>query len=231
MCVEYKEEKALSYMTPYALDLLKKLKNRSEFIFAPLTTRSSEQYERIRFFDDGPPEIALAANGGILYIDGKADEEWFEESKRMISGCQEEFQKGKNFLAGDKNVYFEIRTVDELFVFTKSSDPLGTRAGLDAVLDGEKVCTWNTGDKVYIFPKILTKGKAVERLREKFSPGLVISAGDSDFDISMLESADIALCPKDLMQYVDSGKLTAFDTAERNFAEQLLEYISGIVKH
>ena len=189
MCVEYKEEKALSYMTPYALDLLKKLNKKSGLVFAPLTTRSSEQYERISFFEDGPPEIALAANGGILYADGK---------------------------------------FDELFVFTKSSDPAGTRAGLEGILDTNKVCTWNTGDKVYIFPKILTKGKAVERRRKKLSPGLVVSAGDSDFDISMLESSDIALCPKDLMQYVSADKITGFDTAERNFAEQLLEYISDI---
>ena len=54
-------------MTPYALDLLKKLNKKSGLVFAPLTTRSSEQYERISFFEDGPPEIALAANGGILY--------------------------------------------------------------------------------------------------------------------------------------------------------------------
>lgn len=228
MCVEYKEEKALSYMTPYALDLLRKLNKKSGLVFAPLTTRSSEQYERIRFFEDGPPEIALAANGGILYADGRFDAEWFEESKRMISGCQDEFTKGIEWLSKDKNVYFEIRVVDELFVFTKSSDPAGTRAGLEGILDSKKVCTWNTGDKVYIFPKILTKGKAVERLRKKLSPGLVISAGDSDFDISMLESADIALCPKDLMQYVSADKITGFDTAERNFAEQLLEYISDI---
>ena len=213
-------------MTPHALELLKSIRNRDGIIFSPLTTRSAEQYERISFFEDGPPSVALAANGGILYLDGVRDEEWFEESKRMINGCQEEFKKGTDYLAGDKNVYFEIRTVDELFVFTKSSEPLETRAGLDSILDQNIVCTWNIGDKVYIFPKKLTKGKAVERLRKRFSPDLVICAGDSDFDISMLDSADLALCPQDLKQYLNTRKAVSFDTGQRNYAEQLLEYVN-----
>ncbi len=226
VCVEFKEEKALSYMTPKALELLRSINERDDIVFSPFTTRSTEQYERIHFFGDSSPEIALAANGGILYIDGRKNEEWFDESKKMTENCRSEFKKGITLLSEDENVCFEIRVVDDLFVFTKSSDPLETKAMLDENLDCSLVTNYNIGSKVYIFPEILTKGNALERLKRKFDFEKVICAGDSEFDVSMLDLADTALCPYSLKKMVSAPECVGFDIQDSNFAEQFLEYIS-----
>lgn len=227
ICVEYKEEKALSYMTPDALEMLRELNSRNDIIFAPLTTRSTEQYERINFFGEQFPELALAANGGILYENGRINDSWFKESRDIISDCYTEFEKGIDYFSDDEYVYFDIRIVDELFVFTKSSAPFTTKAVLDSVLDLSKVGAYNIGDKVYIFPNSLTKGAAVERLRKKYDFEKVICAGDSDFDVSMLNKADLALCPDNIRRFVSSGFCVSFDTEKRNFAEQMLEHIKN----
>ena len=52
-----------------------------------------------------------------------------------------------------------------------------------------------SGRKIYFLPLDLNKGKAVERLRQKFGDQIVISAGDSQMDISMLQKADISIFP------------------------------------
>lgn len=225
ICIEYKEGKALSYMTPAALGLLGALNRRSDIVFSPVTTRSTEQYERIHFFGNDYPEIALAANGGILYENGVINREWYEESKELISDCLTEFRHGMDYFKDDDYVYFDIRLVDELFVFTKSTAPLTTKSVLESVLNLKKVGTFNIGDKVYIFPNILTKGLAVDRLRKKYGFDKIIAAGDSEFDVAMLNRADLALCPQQLDKFV-SSECVSFDAENRNFAEQLLEYIN-----
>lgn len=225
MCVEYKDDKALSYMTPYALELLNKVNKREDIIFSPLTTRSAEQYERIHFFGKDFPEIALAANGGILYENGIVNTEWYEESRQLISDCINEFKHGVEFFTDDDYVYFDIRIVDELFVFTKSSAPLTTKALLEDILNLKKVGAYNIGDKVYIFPNILTKGTAIDRLKKKYGFDKIICAGDSEFDVSMLNKADLALCPQQLSRIISNKNSVFFDTDSGNFAEQMLEYI------
>lgn len=229
ICVEYKDEKALSYMTPSAYNLLSMLRKQKDICFVPLTTRSSEQYERIKFFNDTCPELALSANGGILYENGVKNSDWFNESRELISDCCTEFEKGIDHLQDDEYVYFETRLVDELFVFTKSAAPLTTKTVLESVLDLNKVCIFNIGEKVYIFPNVLTKGNALRRLKEKFSFKTTICAGDSEFDYSMLNEADYALCPGQIKEHIHSACCTPFDTENQNFAEQILRYIFNFI--
>lgn len=229
ICVETKDGKPLSYMTPKAYQKLHQINDRKDIDFMPLTTRSLEQYRRIDFFNGKPPEMALAANGGILLINGVVDEEWLAGSKELIKDCYPEFEKGIKYFENDEYVYFDIRIVDELFTFTKSAAPLTTKAVLEDVLDLSKVSVYNIGDKVYIFPDVLTKGNSLERLRKRFDYEMIICAGDSEFDISMLNASDKALCPSSLSEFIDRKKRVVFDTEKKNFAEQLLEYTENIL--
>jgi len=43
----------------------------------------------------------------------------------------------------------------------------------------------------------------------------------------MLNIADTALCPDELKKEVSSSQAVSFDTAKRNFAEQILEYVQS----
>lgn len=227
VCVEVKDEKQLSFMTPHALGILRNINKKGNMVFAPVTTRSLEQYRRIDFFEGNEPALALAANGGILLENGKANEEWHTKSVELIKNSMDDFSKGIRFLEKDENVYFEIRVVDELFVFTKSHDPVGTRERLTDFLGSEFSEVFNIGDKVYIFPKILSKGNAIKRLKEKFGFEKIICAGDSEFDVSMLEIADFAYFPDELRNDIGNKNCKSFDVSERRFADQLLCEIEG----
>ena len=84
--------------------------------------------------------------------------------------------------------------------------------------------------KVYIVPRQLNKGSALLRLKKRLGAELVIAAGDSGFDIPMLNQADFALAPAELKReagllesviYVEEGKL---------FSEMLLKKILDFTK-
>ncbi|MDE6314456.1 MAG: HAD hydrolase family protein [Lachnospiraceae bacterium] len=197
--VETKEGKELSFISTVSLSLLRKVAEDKTLV--PLTTRSLEQYSRIDFGSQVPIKYALAVNGGVLLEDGKVNEEWFRESKRMASYAQKEMDQGMELLRQDENVCFEIRKVDELFVFTKSNDVPATLEMLKTNLDLDVVYVDSNGSKVYITPAKLNKGSSLKRFREYVgTEHKILAAGDSDFDIPMLLAADTGYCPEDLLK-------------------------------
>lgn len=62
VCAEVYEGRQVSFMTKRSRELLEKVNQTMHFV--PVTTRSVQQYERIRFGDTWSPRLALAANGG-----------------------------------------------------------------------------------------------------------------------------------------------------------------------
>ncbi len=188
ICVEKKEEKELSYMTQIAYNTLQKLCQK--IVFVPVTTRSIEQYQRIQFFDK--IEYALTTNGGILLRNGHVDKIWLEETKKWIASSEKELQKAIYLLRKDNNICFEIRIVDDIFVYTKSLQPQKTANDIMQKLDLNQVFVDTNGEKIYIFPKILNKGFALKRLQNLLHCKKIFSAGDSHFDISMLQQSDVA---------------------------------------
>ena len=194
LCVEIYQGREVSYITSKTAQLLKKV--NEAVVMVPTTTRTREQYDRIDL-GIGTPKYALVCNGGVLIVDGEEDEEWFAESREMIADCQSELVTAQSLLENDPNRTLDVRYIRELFVFTKSSEPQKTVEMLQRELDGEKIDVFRNGVKVYAVPKLLNKGEAVRRLRERLCAGSVIAAGDSEFDVSMLNAADTAFVPKD----------------------------------
>lgn len=221
--VETKEGKELSFMTSKAHMLLEKIKDEMEFI--PLTTRSLEQYRRIFFSDKWKVECALVANGGILLRNNKIDEQWYDESLKLIENAQKELELGMEILKNDRNVFFEVRKVDGLFVFTKSNDVVSTRNTLERQLDLSVVSVFNNGNKVYIFPEKLNKGTAVQRIRKLKNPEIIFAAGDSDFDIPMLKEADIPIFPQELILFLNNHKNGLMVESDNIFSDVVVDYI------
>ena len=89
ICVETKDSKCLSYMTPKAYTMLQKLDG---VCFVPITTRSLEQYRRIKLFDDKLPRYALTSNGGLLLVNDEIDAEWRMDSLKLIKDCMPELE-------------------------------------------------------------------------------------------------------------------------------------------
>lgn len=197
--IEYKGEEEISCVTARQAELLPKIRN-----IIPVTTRSVEQYRRIKFPEGFEPEYALCDNGGTLLANGMTDVEWPELTAIIAERAMKEMQRFRDILERDPYVYREVRLVDSLFLFTKSTDPDGTLARLGK---GNMCECFATGEKVYVIPAELSKGAAVTRLSKIIGVprGNITCAGDSIMDISMLNAADTAIFPDD----IDQNEITA----------------------
>lgn len=186
ICVEVKDGKELSFMSKENYQLLKEVVKKCEFV--PVTTRSLEQYQRINL--GIIPKYAIVAHGAILLIDGKVDEGWTVETRKLMDAKLPEIQKN--------DIIFDVRYVDDFFVFAKSESPKKAVEYLESIIDQNKLISCAVHNKVYVFPNGLEKSFALKRLKERINEEFVICSGDSELDISMLEIADIAINPKTL---------------------------------
>jgi len=186
ICVETKDGKELSFMMPKAYALLKEIVDKC--IFVPITTRSLEQYRRLDLGIN--PTYAVVANGALLLIDGQVDEQWTEGTRQMLNVQLPNLDQCE--------LLFDIRYVDEFFIFAKSENPQQAVRELNCVVDKDKFSVCAVHNKVYVFPVELNKGTAMKRLKERLQPDKVICAGDSLLDIPMLEAADTAIALKPL---------------------------------
>lgn len=220
---EYKDGLEISCITPKQAELLPGLSR-----VIPITTRSIEQYRRIRFPDGFCPEYALTDNGGILLINGVPDKEWAEQSLGFTQECEAELALCRSIMEQDKHRSFEIRMVDRLFLFTKSDSPEQSLALLQEAA-GEKVRCFSTGAKLYALPAKLCKGQAALRLAKRLSPECrIVCAGDSLMDIPLLNIADIAIFPEDMPgeNITAPQRLTA---ARERFPEFVSQQLSNLV--
>lgn len=209
VCVEEKEGKKLSFMTPVSAKLLCEISEKVKFI--PVTTRSLEQFERIKF-PSGIPRLAVCDNGGNLLINGVPDPVWRKRAEEHILPAMAEMERIKSYWDSLEDVYFEVRLVDGTFIFTKSHTPLETLRLTAEKLCPEETDLFDNGDKIYAVPKGINKGAALQWLRERFGEE-IIAAGDSLFDREMLQKSDIAIIKQGeltgeklcISQYSESG--------------------------
>ena len=192
MNVEIYKEREISFISNHTYELLKKVKE--EFLIIPTSTRTIEQYERIDL-KIGTFKYALVCNGSVLLVDGKKDKDWYKESLRLAKPSNLEVKKALEYLENDKRRTFELRHIEDLFVFTKCDEAETVVNELREYLDKNLVNVFNNKEKVYVLPTLLSKGKAIERLRKYLKAEFIIAAGDSEFDISMVEAANVGLVP------------------------------------
>lgn len=219
MNVELYKEREISFITKQTFELLKKVKE--EFLVIPTSTRTIEQYERIDL-KIGTFKYALVCNGSVLLVDGKKDKDWYEESLRLAKPSNLEVKKALEYLENDKRRIFELRHIEDLFVFTKCDEAETVVNELRKYLDKSLVNVFNNKEKVYVLPTSLSKGKAIERLRKYLKAEFIIAAGDSEFDISMVEAADVGLVPYGFKSEFNIKSDIYEMGKEELFSEQLL---------
>ena len=194
ICVELYDGREQSFISPRALELLKRL--AAQILFVPVTTRSRAQYRRIHWTDDFKPRYAVTTNGAI-FLDG----ERIIFRKELVENCADELEYQRTLYAD--NPAFDIcRIVDESFLFLRCRDDLNAE---DFHFD-TRLTVQHTGKKIYFFPPELNKGTALRMLIEKFSPDKVFCAGDSEIDLPMLKLADVAFhefnCAEDFLEQI-----------------------------
>lgn len=219
MNVELYKEREISFISNHTFELLKKVKE--EFLVIPTSTRTIEQYERINL-KIGTFKYALVCNGSVLLVDGKKDKDWYEESLRLAKPSNLEVKKALEYLENDKRRTFELRYIEDLFVFTKCDKSETVVNELREYLDKNLVNVFNNKEKVYVLPTLLSKGKAIERLRKYLKAEFIIAAGDSEFDISMVEAADVGLVPYGFKSEFNIKSDICEMGKEGLFSEQLL---------
>lgn len=225
VCVETKEGKSLSYMTPKAYTLWQQLQKR--LLIVPVTTRSVEQYQRIRLNDSAHfLPYALTSNGAVLLKSGQADVMWDRETQRLIAQSQQELQHALALLAKDESITLTPRLVDGAFVYAKSNRVAESLQYLRQQLDLEQVYLDHTAEKLYVLPKSLTKGVALARLKRYFNCRKTAAAGDSSFDLPMLWAADVAIIPQSpamIAALQGHPQLLVSDRKREGFGEFVLE--------
>ncbi len=223
--VETYQGRTISFMTSYAYELLNRL--REQVMFIPVTTRTREQYERIRL--GSSPPYALVCNGGVLLDHGQEDTAWYENSVKLTTGARDALCRGREYMERDPHRIFEVRCVRELFLFTKSAEPREMVKNLRDRLDGGSVDIFQNGEKVYIVPVQLNKGMACRRVRERLGMKKIytVAAGDSGFDVPMLRAADLFLAPAALCDAYDLQGGEIWSGEEGIFSDFILRHLSG----
>lgn len=218
--VEIYQGREISFITERTYELLQQVSKH--MLIVPTSTRTIEQYKRIDL-GIGEFQYALVCNGGILLWNGKSDDEWYQESLRLIEESRIEIEKSLVLLENEGKRTFEVRFVNELFVFTKCEDPEDVVSGLREQLNTKLVDIFNNGAKVYVVPKKLSKGNAIERLRKRIKPEYIIAAGDSEFDISMVMAANQGIVPYGFKKQYNITKDIVEMSNLEIFSEALLE--------
>jgi len=220
--VEIYQEREISFITDKTYKLLNKIKEK--YLIVPTTTRTQEQYERINL-GIGNIKYALVCNGGVLLVDGKRDENWILESYRLIECSREELEKATEILENENRRKFESRFIEQMFVFTKCNEPETVVEDIKKELDLNLVDVFNNGEKIYVVPKKLNKGTAIDRFRKYINAKMVIAAGDSEFDVPMVLMADYGIVPFGFrINYINNEKLIEM-SGKDIFSDELLNYI------
>ena len=200
VCVEVYQGRPLSFVTETAAGALEEL--AATGMFVPTTTRTVEQYRRIRM--PGPaPRLAVCANGGRLLVDGVEDEDFTTVLDSKLDSCapHDEVFAELTRLAdpGDGPQFVEkIRTASSLFCYAvvhRAQLPTGWLEHV-AGFAGER--GWGVsmqGRKVYLVPNLLSKSAAAAEVAERLGADTVVAAGDSLLDAELLEAAHWAIRP------------------------------------
>lgn len=193
--IEQLDGKNHSYMTRRTYHFLKKL---SSMTVIPVTTRCPVQFSRLQpLLNDFGWRYSLVCNGAILLDNEKEDGQWSDESRKIAKDIQSEYNRALKAAENSFPADSVISDVPYMF-YIRTTEPVTVSAWLRCIIDNVALAIHYDSKRVYCMPEALSKGAAVKRYRERFGDAACIAAGDSDFDISMLNEADIAIFPEAL---------------------------------
>lgn len=197
LCVEVYESKPLSYLTETAAGLLDELGRTA--LFVPTTTRTREQYGRIRL--PGPePRFAICANGGRLLVDGVSDPDWRAQVDRRLSDECAPLDEIRAHLkrTADPAWLLKERVAEGLFAYLVVERSLLPEGWVKELGTWAESLGWTVslqGRKIYAVPKPLTKSAAMREVARRTGAELTLAAGDSLLDADLLLAADRAWRP------------------------------------
>ncbi|TYK48112.1 HAD family hydrolase [Actinomadura decatromicini] len=196
LCVEFYQGAPLSYLTETAARTLEALAEAATFV--PSTTRTPEQYRRVRLLEK-PSPYAICANGGHLLVDGEDDPEWAAAVRRRVaSECAPLAEVERHLVDVSGDFVLKRRSASGLFAYTvvdRAALPSGWADDLTGWCAERGWRTSLQGRKVYCLPTGLTKAAAAAEVARRAGASLTLAAGDSLLDVELLEAADASVRP------------------------------------
>lgn len=219
---EFLNGKEQSYITEITYNYLSAYKDAR---IVPVTTRTFPQFNRIEtLLSELGCTISLICNGAVLLTNGAVDTCWLNESLRLSENERKELPQATKWLQERCGIE-KTHTAFNLFVYSATDNAFSAANELRQIVDSQKVDVLCDARKVYCIPKILNKGTALKRFIRKYRVNTSVAAGDSAFDIPMLNQADIAIVPHELQSLVKSEKTIVCDT-DRLFSDEICKIIS-----
>ncbi|WP_049579048.1 hypothetical protein [Streptomyces sp. SBT349] len=194
LSVEAYRHRPQSFVTEAAAALFAELATHPGALLVPTTTRTREQYLRVRL--PGPaPRYAICANGGHLLVDGATDEDWHARVRRALADdCAPLAEVAAHLrAAADPAWLLKERDAEGLFAYLVVERALMPDTWPKELADWAAPRGWTVslqGRKLYAVPRPLTKSAAVAEVARRTGAGTVLAAGDSLLDTDLLLAAD-----------------------------------------
>jgi hypothetical protein len=194
--VEELDGRPISFMTRAAYDELAGL--AFDHLFVPVTTRTRAQLQRVQL--GGPPPLyQVAANGGILLVDGVVDRNWSAAVTHAVSRVAPLTEAVAALsVACAEGWAAPPKIAEGLFCYVVVDRIAMPAAALDDLRAWARPAGWTVslqGRKLYLVPGPLTKSAAVTEIARRAGSELVLAAGDSLLDIDLLLGADRGVHP------------------------------------
>ncbi|MCD1261477.1 hydrolase [Paenibacillus athensensis] len=230
------KDQVVSYMYAPALEKLKRLAARLTFI--PVTTRTIEQYKRIKLFHEQlTPRYAVTSNGGNVLIGGEADAEWARcvRAKTAKQSAAAAEIRGHFARIAHSDWVMGERFCDELFyavVIQRDKTPL---EAVQELAERARGLGWELslqGRKLYLIPQCVNKADALRYVRERIGEPTVAAAGDSLLDRVLLDAADYAIAPRHgelFRSFGDDGVYRFTVRSGITAAEEIADYVGSLI--
>lgn len=196
-CVETYQGRPVSFVTEVAAVGIARLLEVQALV--PVTTRSLDQYRRVRL--PGPrPRLALVANGGRLLRVDEVDEDYSKVTSALLEGSTPlDVVLAHLRSVADPRFALNVRSVEDLFCYAVVNRESLPSSWVVDLADFATSVGWQVSDqgrKIYLLPNALNKGNAIRRIAKEFGFKGFIAAGDTSADESMLKHAAHALVPR-----------------------------------
>jgi hypothetical protein len=233
VCVEHYQGREASFMTVDAARLFGELLARTTVV--PVSTRLPAQLARV-VLPGAPQQFAVAANGGVLLVNGVVDQDWSDEVGRRLAGCTPLAEVRAELQQVCRPEWTKaLRDADGLFCYAvvdRAALPSGVVEQLTAWTHQRGWQTSLQGGKLYCLPAALTKSAAVTEVARRTGCTQVLAAGDSLLDLDLLLAADLGIHPRH-GELADSGwsapHVVRTESAGARAGEEILSWFAAAV--
>jgi len=196
VCVEVYDGNDISFMSPVAIENLVALAGQVPFV--PCTTRTVEQYRRIRI-PGLTPRHAITTNGANILVDGEPCADWSDIVDRAVDDCAS-YADARAVLGAvmAQPWVVKVRSAEDRFLYAvvePGEVDKGWFCELEVAVAGLGWVLSLQGRKIYAIPSGLTKEAALAEIVSRVGATTIVAAGDSLLDRGLLEAADVAIRP------------------------------------